>query len=235
VKEWYKRWLSDEGYLGLHLVIGFFIALLAGFCFQMIAAKVFGSPGIRTMDAQAEAFAKSIATSRLNTLMLMITFVGNRIVLILLSVLIGLLLYLRGSHRRLYTFGSIMAGGGLLSQLLKSSYHRPRPPQMEFLIEAYGYSFPSGHAMGSMLLFGGLAYVLFFTFERHFVWRILGPFFCLVAVLLIGASRVYLGVHYLSDVVAGFLAGLGWIGICVSGTEAWIRWRNRQGARPFSG
>ena len=49
---------------------------------------------------------------------------------------------------------------------------------------------------------------------------------CVLVILCIGASRVYLGVHYLSDVLAGFAAGLCWVAVCLSGTEAWVRWRD---------
>jgi len=224
-KNWYRRWFAEEGYLGLHLVIGFVVALAGGVFFKMIADEVLRHPGIRSLDADAQSLAAALQSPYLTSVMHFVTFFGSGWILTALSIAIGLALLFAGSHRRLYTFGAIMAGGNLLNALMKDVFHRVRPTEVIPLVTARGYSFPSGHAMGAMLFFGGLAYVLFFTMQRHPVWRVLGLFLCLAAAILVGASRVYLGVHYLSDVVAGLVAGLGWIGICVSGTEVWIRWR----------
>jgi Membrane-associated phospholipid phosphatase len=229
-REWYEKWFADEGLLGLHLTVGFIIALIAGVFFKLIADEVFEAPGIRTADAWAQAAANDIASPGLTRFMEVVTYVGNPVTLTILSLAIALLLYKEGSRRRLYTFSSIMGGGFLLNVLLKDAFHRTRPDLVQ-LIEAHGFSFPSGHSMGSMLFFGGLAYVLFFTAERHSIWRVIGVVVCFLASLLIGLSRVYLHVHFLSDVIAGFLAGLGWIGICVFGTESWIRIRDRRRKR----
>ncbi len=226
-KGFYQRWLSPDGYLGLHLTAGFAIALIAGLSFQLIADEVFETPGIRSADAAAQAYVDSIDSPEMTALIRGITFFGNSSSVLVLSLTVGLILFFRRSRRRLYAFASIMAGGGLLNVLLKHGFQRVRP-DVSHLVVAHGYSFPSGHAMGSMLFFGGLAYVVFFTAQRRPFWRVVGILGCFVATLLIGASRIYLGVHYLSDVAAGLVAGLCWIGICVSGTEGWIRLRDRR-------
>jgi undecaprenyl-diphosphatase len=233
-REWYEKWFSDEGFLGLQLTLGFIVALIAGIFFKLIADEVFETPGIRGADARAQAIADQIASPGLTYFMRFVTEFGNLWTLAPLSVAIAVLLYSKGSRRRLYTFASIMGGGFLLNVLLKDAFHRARPNLVQ-LIEAHGFSFPSGHSMGSMLFFGGLAYVLFFTAERRSVWRVIAIVACFLASLLIGLSRVYLHVHFLSDVIAGFTAGLGWIGICVSGTESWIRLRDRRRKRREAG
>lgn len=225
-KGWYHRWLSPDGYLGLHLTVGFVVALITGIVFKLIAHEVFETPQIRSLDVLAQNWVNSIYSPELSSAMIGITVFGDWWIVVSLSLIVMFALFVHSSHRRLYTFGSIMAGGALLNVLLKLEFHRGRPDEMQ-LVVAHGYSFPSGHAMGSMLFFGGLAYVVFFTAERHPVWRFLGILGCLLATLLIGGSRIYLGVHYLSDVVAGFVAGLFWICICVTGTESWIRLRDR--------
>jgi membrane-associated phospholipid phosphatase len=230
-REWYRRWFADEGVLGLHLTIGFIIALIAGIAFKLVADEVFEAPGIRSADAWAQSVADSVASPALTTFMRAVTFLGNPLSTGTLSIAVAIILYFQGSRRRLYTFTSIMGGGALLNVLLKDAFHRARP-QLIHLVDVHGFSFPSGHSMGSTLFFGGLAYVLFFTVERHHpVWRIIGVILCLIASLVVGLSRVYLHVHFLSDVVAGFAAGLGWIGICVAGTESWIRWRDHRRKR----
>ncbi len=232
-KGWYHRWLSPDGYLGLHLTIGFVIALITGIVFKLIADEVFETPGIQSLDVLAQNFVNAIYSPELTSVMIGITSFGDWGTVVSLSLVVLFVLFIRSSHRRLYTFSSIMAGGCLLNLLLKSGFHRGRPDAMQLVI-AHGYSFPSGHAMGSMLFFGGLAYVVFFSAQRHPVWRFLGILGCLIATLLIGFSRIYLGVHYLSDVVAGFVAGLFWIGICVTGIESWIRLRDRHRKRAIN-
>jgi undecaprenyl-diphosphatase len=227
---WYKRWFADEGLLGLELTIGFLIALFAGIIFKLIADEVFEAPGIRSTDLYAQQFADSIASPWLTKVMEVITFFGNWPSLVILSAAIAIILLIEHSRRRFYTFTSIMAGGALLNTLLKDTFHRARPDLIQ-IVQAHGFSFPSGHSMGSTLFFGGLAYVLFFSVDRHPFRRVTGVVLCLIASIAIGLSRVYLHVHYLSDVAAGFVAGLAWIGICVSSTEGWIRWKDRRRSR----
>ena len=227
---WYQRWFADEGLLGLELTIGFLIALFAGIIFKLIADEVFKTPGIRSADIFAQRIADSIASPWLTKFMEIVTFFGNWPSVVTLSTAVAIMLLIEHSRRRFYTFTSIMAGGAFLNILLKDTFHRARPDLIQ-IVQAHGFSFPSGHSMGSTLFFGGLSYVLFFSMERHPVWRVTGILVCLIAAVLVGLSRVYLHVHYLSDVAAGFAAGIAWIGICVASTEAWIRWRDRRRSR----
>lgn len=223
-----RRWLSPEGYLGLHLVVGFCMAALAGHFFAEIADEVFFELTSPAADSRAQAIAHSFSSPGLTSFMRTITSTGDPIVMGLLSVIVFLVLLARRSHRRLYAFSSIMIGGMLLNLLLKYIFQRDRPVEVAHLVKASGYSFPSGHSMGSMLFYGALACVVFFSTKRHWLVRIAGVVGCLLAALMIGASRVYLGVHYITDVAAGFTAALCWIGICITGTEGWIRLRDRR-------
>ncbi len=227
----YARWLSPEGYLGLHLVVGFLVALATGFTFDLIKDRVMEAPATLAADTSAHAFVQSIQSPALTTVMRTITFFGNTSTLTVLTVAVAVWLAARHSRRRLYMFIATMTGGPILNMLLKTHYQRPRPTAFPFLTHADGFSFPSGHSMGSMLFFGSLAYVVYFTFERDRVWRITAVALCLALVVLVGGSRIYLGVHYLSDVVAGFTAGLFWIAVCLSATEGWVRIRDWRRAR----
>ena len=217
-----------EDYLSLHLIIGFIIALACGILFKLIADKVFHTPGIRAADAYAEQAAEDLNNPKLTTFMKVVTDIGNTNGMMLLSLITALLIYRTHSRRRFYAFATIMAGGWLLNVLLKLAFHRARPSFFTPLIGAHGYSFPSGHAMASTLYFGSLTYLVFIASDRHPVWRVIGMTSCVLAVIVISLSRVYLGVHYLSDVVAGSIAGLGWVAICVSGLQIWVRKRTPQ-------
>ena len=107
-----------------------------------------------------------------------------------------------------------VAGGGLLNLLLKNFFDRERP-NINIIIEANGFSFPSGHSMGSMTYYGFLIYLILRSKRKPLSKLGLGILLCLV-ILLIGISRIYLGVHYPSDVLAGFVAGSVWLMICIS-------------------
>jgi undecaprenyl-diphosphatase len=227
----YARWLSPEGYLGLHLVVGFLVALATGLVFNYIRDEVFEAPATIAVDMWAEHAVERVRTPELTSVLSTVTLVGNTATLAALSVGVGIVLAARRSHRRLAMLAATMVGGSLLNLLLKTHFQRARPSEIPSLVHATGYSFPSGHSMGSMLFFGALAYVVYFSFDGHQLWRLAAVVLCAVLVLLVGLSRVYLGVHYLSDVAAGFAGGLFWIGVCLSGTEAWVRLRDWRRAR----
>jgi undecaprenyl-diphosphatase len=232
----YARWLSPEGYLGIHLVVGFFVALVAGALFFQIADEVFEATATLAIDASAQQIARSIASPALTSFVLGITRIGNTEVITVLSIVVAVVLAVRHSRRRLYAFIATMAGGSLLNVVLKEYFRRARPfedptADVAALTTAHGYSFPSGHTMGSMLFFGSLAYVIYFSVEKHRRWRWPAVIICVLATLAIGLTRVYLGVHFLSDVVGGWIAALCWIAVCLTGTEGWVRWSNWRRSR----
>jgi membrane-associated phospholipid phosphatase len=98
--------------------------------------------------------------------------------------------------------------------LLKNFFERERP-NINIIIEADGFSFPSGHSMGSMTYYGFLVYLVIRGKGKPLSKLGLAILLCLV-IVLIGISRIYLGVHYPSDVLAGFVAGSIWLVICIS-------------------
>lgn len=116
------------------------------------------------------------------------------------------------------------AVGGLLNYALKLYFQRARPELAGVLKEATGYAFPSGHSMGSMVVYGAICWASVRILPS---WRkdsTAIAFLCTL-VLAIGLSRIYLGVHWFSDVVGGFAAGLGWVVTSTAGFEAWLQVR----------
>lgn len=223
------RWLSPEGLLGMELVIGFVVALLMGMAFMEIAEEVFQAPATLALDAGAQEVARNLQAPWLTNVMIAVSFFGARWALTPLTLAVLVWLFVAQARRRLVMFAAVMGIGPILNVVLKDYYERARPEGYDELLGS-GFSFPSGHSMGSMLFFGALAYVLYFTFERKRA-RLAVAAACFSAALVIGASRVYLGVHFLSDVIAGFAAGLCWIAVCVVATESWVRWRTWRRAR----
>ena len=133
-------------------------------------------------------------------------------------VLVGLLL-VRRQHLLLGGWIAAVAGAGLLDVALKRVFHRPRPMWGLPLLTARGWSFPSGHAMGSLVAYGMLAYLLLRETHLGRHQRMLAIISAALLVLLIGLSRLYLGVHYFSDVIGGYAAGVVWLAACISGLE----------------
>jgi undecaprenyl-diphosphatase len=105
----------------------------------------------------------------------------------------------------------VITGGELLNRELKHLFERPRPP----FTTAREWSFPSGHAMMSLIAYGMLAYVLV-VLRPGWLGRIVPV---IVLVLLIGFSRIFLTVHYLSDVIGGYAAGAAWLGVWIAALE----------------
>jgi len=110
----------------------------------------------------------------------------------------------------------------VLNIIMKHLIHRDRPLFEDPIQTLTSYSFPSGHAMGSTVFFGTLAAIM--------VWQVRDWRVCALAIAAAGLpvglicfSRIYLGVHYLSDVIAGFVAGVVWLGACLFAVAAWRR------------
>ncbi len=148
---------------------------------------------------------------------------GNGTTLTIIGVMVALLLLLR--RERTLALGWIITlfGSGILNLVLKASFHRVRPEYATI----GGWSFPSGHAMGSFVAYGMVAYLAAVFLPRRPAQLVAG--LLLLLVLLIGFSRIYLGVHYFSDVVAGYSAAVVWLAVCISGLEV-ARLRGRRAA-----
>jgi len=105
-------------------------------------------------------------------------------------------------------------GGMLMNELLKILVHRPRPFLQGPFVDWSGYSFASGHTIGATLLYGQLALFIVPAMKaRH--WRALTSFTVIVTVLLVGFSRIALGAHYLTDVLAAIVFGILWLAFCL--------------------
>ncbi|WP_050691355.1 phosphatase PAP2 family protein [Priestia megaterium] len=157
-----------------------------------------------------QGFESSLVTSVMNTL----TFIGSTPSVVTLSLLSLFFLYKVLHHRKeLILFIAIVGGHVILNQLLKVSFQRDRP-NLHRLIEIDGYSFPSGHAMSAFAVYGALSFLLWHDISTR--WgRIALILTISVIILMIGISRIYLGVHYPSDIIGGFLASGIWLALCI--------------------
>ncbi|MFP2900291.1 phosphatase PAP2 family protein [Corallococcus sp. 4LFB] len=138
-----------------------------------------------------------------------VTSLGGFPVLSLLTMAVcGFLLVARRYRTSLFVLGAIV-GGWLLNALLKNLFHRPRPSVVPHLTETLSTSFPSGHAMLSAITYLTLG-ALLAQFAEHRRVKVYLLSVALVLSVLVGCTRVYLGVHYPTDVLGGWVAGLAW-------------------------
>jgi len=142
-----------------------------------------------------------------------ITQFGGEIFLILLAIILFLAIKNRKTGFLIWLNLGISA---LLNQILKHIIQRPRPDEYR-IVDASGYSFPSGHSMVSAAFYGFLIYLIYKNVKNKYLkWGLIGGLGLLI--ILIGTSRIYLGVHYTSDVLAGFLIAISYLIIFISAT-----------------
>jgi len=145
-----------------------------------------------------------------NRFMLAITSLGKHQFLIPANLLlIGIFFFSSGHHWYAFDILVLSLSSLLLMLLLKRLFGRARP-ETPLLFAARGKSFPSGHAMMSVCFYGFLLHILLLTASGTGL-QILFSIVCITLILLIGFSRVYLQVHYATDVLAGFIIGSAWL------------------------
>ena len=193
------------------VMISFFVAL---FAFVFIARMIFWKKK-DDFDVSAADFFHGLVSDVNTNIMQFFTFLGTHDFLIPANLLlIVYFLFIRRHKWYSITVPVISLGSLVVMTLLKQMFGRSRPlvPLME---EAKGLSFPSGHAMMSMSFYGLIIYIVWVNVKQ--VWlRILLVFLLLCLIFFIGISRVYLNVHFASDVAAGFSLGVVWLVISIS-------------------
>ncbi|MGM1045369.1 MAG: phosphatase PAP2 family protein [Bacillota bacterium] len=151
------------------------------------------------------------------------SYIGSTVPIIVICVAVSVLLYALRLRREIILFFTVVLGSQILNMVLKMSFRRIRP-DINRLVEVTGYSFPSGHSMAAFALYGILTYLLWknlnTVLRRVFVLILFS-----VMILGIGLSRIYLGVHYPSDVFGGYLASCSWLMFSIGMYES-LRSRN---------
>lgn len=200
---------------------GLAVAALAMWGFATIAQEVLEKETY-AFDTSILLYLRSLHTPLRDRVMLAFTFFGEPNLLLALSVSLGIMLWVR-KHRSEATTIAVTGAGALgLNILLKQLFARARPQIWERTVEVKFYSFPSGHAMISMVIYGLLGYLLGSRFPKQ-RWWIYSLTVILVAI--IGLSRLYLGVHWPTDIIAGYTAGLVWLIACIYSLEVWKQFR----------
>jgi membrane-associated phospholipid phosphatase len=202
----YRDYLPVVIVLGLGIIATSF----AGDAFLDLAERLHAeSSRMHTIDREVHIWARTAHTDGSTRFFTLLTIIGTPVGL---GIVVAFVAALLAARRRWRWAGYLLfttVVGGLLNLQLKAYFARARPDLHEALRHASGYSFPSGHAMGSTICFGALSYLAFRAIPK---WRERTAVIalCVTMIAAIAASRIYLGVHWISDIGAGIAAGAIW-------------------------
>ena len=207
------------------LAIGIAATSMAGDAFVDIAETVHANTEqLQVIDRETHAWARTTYTSGSTRFFTILTLIGTPVGLAVILLPVAAVLVMRGRWRWAAYLAFTTIVGGLLNLQIKAYFARARPDLAEALRHASGYSFPSGHAMGATICFGALAY-LAFRILPNWRYRAAALAFACTMILAIASSRIYLGVHWISDVGAGLAAGLIWLSASTVAYETFRRIR----------
>ncbi len=197
-----------------HMALGLILMLFGMLLFIGFTLGL-GSLQLASIDEKITNYVISYRSTELTNYFIPITRLGDAkgyILVLLIGALIYFLRFKNWKHIAQTAF--ILVFSSLLNIMLKTIINRPRPDDIEYLVMAKGLSYPSGHAMAAASFYGFLIY-LFWKAKLHLTVKIASIFLLACLILSIGISRVYLGVHFPSDIIAGYVAGATVLLLCI--------------------
>lgn len=211
-------------------IAGWIAFAVAGALFFALAWNVASAAPLVELDSRVTAWLFAHHTPGLTRAMLFITHANSTVAVAALGIVFAAVLYRMGEKYWILTLALALGGGQLLNVALKHAYERARPHFDDPVLTLSSFSFPSGHTAGATLFYGVLAA---FLVTRFFDPRIRAACVAgaLLAIALVAFSRVYLGAHYLSDVLAAACSSIAWLVLCLSSVHALVRQRMRAQAR----
>lgn len=184
-------------------------------------------PHTETFDTRILLAIHHLHTPILDRLMVLVTYLGEPLILFTFTLGMGGLLLWQKRRLEALTFVITISGSLGLNIWLKELFARHRPALWDQVLQVSFYSFPSGHAMVSLVFYAVLVYGLIRQFRSL---RLLMPIAATGLIAAIGFSRLYIGVHWPTDVVAGYAAGLVWLAVCLILQSVLLAWRSESAA-----
>jgi len=208
-----KNQIRTKRFVGWDLIVGLLIFTVMTLIVGQLGEEIANGEPLTLTDVKFTGWLQNNRTQPLTTALRVATELGSTWLVITTAGIFGLYLLWR---RRIYWLAVVwlsVFGGMGLNVMLKYIFHRARPSFDDPILSLTGYSFPSGHTMAATVLYGVLAAFLF-TKIQAWPWRVLILIVAGCLILLVGFSRIYLGAHYLTDVVAAIAEGLAWLSLC---------------------
>ena len=217
--DWLLERFEPAGYLGLHLTIGLVVSVCALWIFGGITEDVIHNDPITQFDFTVLEWLHAQMAPLAYRFFQAISWLGSPLVVAVVGVVVALALAIGRRPLLLFGWAAALGGAGVLDSVLKHVVQRARPIYASEYLAHYSYSFPSGHAMGSLVCYGMIAYLILVSWKTR--RRVRGAIVLAAAALIgaIGLSRLCLGVHYFSDVIAGYCGGVFWLTSCITAVE----------------
>lgn len=188
-----------------------FLGVLVG-AFIFLTTNVMNG-GVDKLDQYVMNVVKPLQSDFFTIIMMVFSFIGATMPVIIISCLLLLVIYrLYRNWHEVLLFIVVLSGSTALNLFLKYSFKRERP--LSQLVTETGFSYPSGHMMAAVSLYGIITF-LFWKHIQTFWRRILLLILCTMMILIIGFSRIYLGVHYTSDIIGAFLISGMWLYVTI--------------------
>lgn len=205
--------LADARALSAALVLGFVAVVVASLLFATLPHLLLPDGGFALADqALTDAIRRGVLPSTLQVFAA-ITVLANTPIQWGVAIAGALVLLWRRNYFLATFWIAAIAGNGILTRVLKATFERARPVYEHDLLTVQGWSLPSGHASGAVAIYGALAYVLIRS--TPIGWHLPIVLAATAIAFATGCSRIFLQVHYASDVFAGFVSGLAWLSVCV--------------------
>jgi undecaprenyl-diphosphatase len=204
---------DPKSQLGLGLTVSVVILGLAVWAFSGLLDAVLDNETLVRTDLKVASWLHAHATRAGLAIFGVVTQFGSPVVSVIV-VVVAIYLWRKQRMLLLWNWLGANLGGVALEHVLKNSVHRSRPQYSAAYLGGQSYSFPSGHTMGATVCYLLLAYIIAFRPGTTRRTRFLAIGLAMVLVGAVGFSRLYLGVHYPSDVVGGFVAGVAWLAVC---------------------
>lgn len=218
IKSFITARFSRQGVLGLHFTLGIFFLSISTWIFAYIAEDVAHGEPLTLVDTRFSNWLHAHANPAVTSFMLLITNLHSTLGISIMALIVCVYLWRRRSRRRIAAFVLTVYGGMLLNLWLKHVFQRARPHFDDAILTINTFSFPSGHTMAATVFYGALSTLVCLEVGR-FSLRALAVFGSILLILLVGFSRIYLGVHYLTDVLGAMIEGAGWLILCFTAFE----------------
>lgn len=187
-----------------------FILSMLCFVLFVLLARTYESVFVENVDIQIIKTIQGLEHPKLTSIMKSFSFIGDTLQVIIISIILLVILY-KFFHKRseLILFSIVLIGSTAFNVILKSIFQRERPSFFRMVIEE-NFSFPSGHSMAALSLYGIISYLLWRHIPKQ-SGRIALITISTIFILVIGTSRIYLGVHYPSDIIGAYLFSGFWL------------------------